>query len=139
MAFRKISYLIPACDGCGLAWSFGDPTCMDGIPPHFVSRAAALTQLPADYGWQITRTRMGPRMMACRHCAAAGIIPATPGRAWLLALAGQIRRWVPFGRARAPLPPGLGPGHPESMTAALPAEQEGLLTALDAQAFPDES
>jgi hypothetical protein len=22
MAFRKISYLIPSCDGCGLAWSF---------------------------------------------------------------------------------------------------------------------
>jgi len=75
MAFRKISYLIPSCDGCGLAWSFNDPACADGIPPHFASRAAALTQLPADYGWKITRTRMGPRLMACRHCAAAGVIP----------------------------------------------------------------
>ena len=43
MAFRKISYLIPSCDGCGLAWSFNDPACADGIPPHFASRAAALT------------------------------------------------------------------------------------------------
>ena len=77
MAFRKISYLIPSCDSCGLAWSFGDPACEEGIPPHFVSRAAALTHLSADYGWQITRTRMGPRLMACRRCAAAGVIPAT--------------------------------------------------------------
>ena len=49
MAFRKISYLIPSCDGCGLAWSFGDPACADGIRPHFAGRAAALGQLPADY------------------------------------------------------------------------------------------
>ena len=42
MAFRKIYYLIPACDGCGLAWSFFDPACTDGIPPHFAGRAAAL-------------------------------------------------------------------------------------------------
>ena len=40
MAFRKISYLIPVCDGCGLAWSFFDPACTDGIPPH------SLTGLP---------------------------------------------------------------------------------------------
>jgi hypothetical protein len=76
--------------------------------------------------------------MTCRHCAAAGVIPAMAGRAWLLAVAGQIRRLVPFGRVRAPLSPGLGSGHPESMTAALPAEQESLLTVLDAQTFPDE-
>ena len=138
MAFRKISYLIPSCDSCGLAWSFGDPACVEGIPPHFASRAAALAQLPADYGWQVTRTRMGPRLMACRRCAAAGVIPATARRAWLLAAAGRIRRLVPFGRIGAPLPPGLGPGHPESMTAALPAEQEGLLTALDVEIFPDD-
>lgn len=137
MAFRKIAYLIPSCDSCGLAWSFGDPACEDGIPPHFASRAVALTQLPADYGWQVTRMRMGPRLMACRRCAAAGVIPATARRAWLLA-AGRIRRVVPFGRIRASLPPGLGPGHPESLTAALPAEQEGLLTALHAETFPDD-
>jgi hypothetical protein len=46
MAFRKVSYLIPSCDGCGLAWSFRDPACADGVPPHFASRAAALEQLP---------------------------------------------------------------------------------------------
>jgi hypothetical protein len=46
MGFRKISYLIPSCDGCGLAWSFGDPACAEGIPPHFASRAAALAQVP---------------------------------------------------------------------------------------------
>ncbi len=138
MAFRKISYLIPVCDGCGLAWSFGEPACPEGIPPHFTSRTTALHHLPAGYGWQVTRTRMAPRLMACRRCAVAGVVPATAGRAWVLAVAGQIRRMVPFGRVRAPLPPGLGAGHPESMTTALPADQEGLLTALDAQIFPDE-
>ena len=46
MGFRKISYLIPSCDGCGLAWSFGDPACAEGIPPHFASRAAALASWP---------------------------------------------------------------------------------------------
>jgi hypothetical protein len=75
--------------------------------------------------------------MACRRCAAAGVIPATAGRAWRLAAAGWIRRWVPFGPIRRPLPLGLGPGHPESIT-ALPAEQEGLLTELDPEIFPDE-
>jgi len=138
MAFRKVGYLIPACDGCGLAWSFRDPACADGIPPHFASRAAALSQLPADYGWQITRTGIGLRLMACRQCAAAGVVPASAGRAWLLAVAGRIRRLVPFGPVRAPLPPSLGPGHPESMTTALPAQQEDLLAALDAETFPDE-
>ncbi len=137
MAFRKISYLIPYCDGCGLAWSFADPACTDGIPPHFVSRAAALTQLPADYGWQVTRLRSGPRLMACRRCAADGVIPAT-GRAWLLAVAGRIRRLVPFGPIRRPLPSDLGPGHPESMTGALPAEQERVLRELDTEFFQDE-
>jgi len=138
MAFRKISYLIPSCDSCGLAWSFDDPACEDGIPPHFASRATALAQLPSDYGWQITRIRMSLRLMACRRCVAAGVIPSTAGRAWLLAAAGRIRRLVPFGRIRPPHPAGLGPGHPESMTAASPTEQEGLLTALDSEIFPDD-
>ena len=82
MAFRRISYLIPSCDGCGLAWSFGDPACAEGIPPHFASRAAALAQLAADYGWQVRPRRLGRQLMACRPCAAAGVIPAGAGRAW---------------------------------------------------------
>ena len=60
MAFRKMSYLIPACDGCGLAWAFGDPACADGIPPHFASRVAAFEQLPADYSWQVRTRRTSP-------------------------------------------------------------------------------
>jgi hypothetical protein len=138
MAFRKISYLIPSCDGCGLAWSFCDPACAEGIPPHFASRAAAVAQLPADYGWQVSPRRLGVRLMACRRCAAAGILPATAGRAWLLAAAGRVRRLVPFGTVRRPAPAGLTPGHPESMTVVLPTEQEGLLAALDAEIFPDQ-
>jgi hypothetical protein len=138
MAFRKICYLIPSCDGCGLAWSFDDPACADGIPPHFASRAAALDRLIAEYGWQVTRWQRGPRLMACRRCAAAGVIPSTTFRAWQLAAAGWIRRWVPFGPIRRPLPPGLGAGHPESMTAALPAEQERVLKELDTEFFRDD-
>jgi hypothetical protein len=138
MAFRKISYLIPSCDGCGLAWSFTDPACTDGIPPHFASRAAALTRLTAEYGWQVTRLRKGPRLMACRRCAAAGVIPTTTLRAWHLVAAGWIRRVVPFGPVRRSIPPGLGPAHPESMTAALPDEQERVLKELDSEFFLDE-
>ena len=137
MAFRKISYLIPACDGCGLAWSFFDSACADGIPPHFAGRAAALEQLPRDYGWQIKALRFGPRLMACRACAAAGVIPAGAFRGWLLAMAGWVRRLVPFGPIRRPLPPGPGPGHPESLTAELPAEDEELLAAVEDENFPD--
>jgi hypothetical protein len=139
MAFRKISYLIPSCDGCGLAWSFGDPACAEGIPPHFASRTTALAQLPADYGWQISRRRPGPRLMACRRCTAAGVIPATAGRPWLLAAAGRVRRVVPFGPVRRPMPTALAPGHPESMTVVLPAEQERLLAGLDPEIFPDQT
>jgi hypothetical protein len=138
MAFRKVSYLIPSCDSCGLAWSFGDPACEDGIPPHFVSRAAARAQLPADYGWQVTWLSVGPGLMVCRRCAATGVVPVTAGRAWLLLAAGWIRRLVPFGPVRRPLLPGPGPGHPESMTAVLPAGQEDLLTELDSEIFPDQ-
>jgi len=138
MAFRKISYLIPSCDGCGLAWSFGDLACAEGIPPHFASRAAALVQLAADYGWQVRPRRLGRPLMACRRCAAAGVIPASAGRAWLLAVAGRIRRLVPFSTIRRPMPAGLAPGHPESVTAVLPAEQEDLLAALDAETFGDQ-
>jgi hypothetical protein len=138
MAFRRITYLISSCDGCGLAWSFGDPACAEGIPPHFASRAAALAQLPADYGWQVRRRRAGRPLMACRRCAAAGLIPAMAGRGWLLAAAGRIRRLMASGPGRRPVPVGLVPGHPESLTAVLPAEQEGLLAALDAEIFPDQ-
>ena len=136
MGFRKISYLIPSCDGCGLAWSFGDPGCADGIPPHFASRAAGLRQLPAGYGWQIRPRRLGRPLMACRRCAAAGVIPDTAGRVWLMALAGWVRRFVPFGPVRRPMPAGLPAGHPESVTAVLPPEQEDLLAALDDEIFP---
>lgn len=131
MAFRKVSYLIPSCDGCGLAWSFGDPFCTDGIPPHFASKVSALAQLPADYGWQVRSRRLGRPLMACRACAAAGVLADGMVSRWLLAAAGWVRRLVPFGPVRRPLPPGLGPGHPESMTAVLPPEQEDLLAALD--------
>ena len=139
MGFRKISYLIPSCDGCGLAWSFGDPACSDGIPPHFASRGAALAQLPAHYGWQIRPRRLARPLMACRRCAAGGVVPATAGRAWLLGAAARVRRLVPFGPVRRPAPEGLGPGHPESMTAVLPAAQEGMLAELDAEIFPDQA
>ena len=135
MAFRKISYLIPSCDGCGLAWSFGDPSCADGIPPHFATRAAALGQLPTHYGWQVRPCRLGRPLMACRRCAAAGVLPDTPGRVWLMALAGWVRRFVPFGPVRRRLAPGLGPGHPESLTAELPTEDEELLAAIEDENF----
>ncbi len=135
MAFRKISYLIPACDGCGLAWSFSDPACAEGIPPHFATRAAALEQLPGDYGWQVSPRRLGRPLMACRTCSAAGVIPAGTARGVVLAAAGWIRRVVAFGPVRRPLPVGLAQGHPESLTAELPPEQEDLLAAIDDELF----
>jgi hypothetical protein len=138
MAFRKISYLIPACDGCGLAWSFSDPACAEGIPPHFATRAAALQQLPADYGWLVQLRPFGRPLMACRACAAAGAVPAGAVRGWVLAAAGWVRRMVPSGPVRRPLEPGPGAGHPESMSAVLPPEQEDLLAALDDETFPDQ-
>jgi hypothetical protein len=137
MAFRKISYLIPSCDGCGLAWSFGDPACADGIPPHFAARTTALEQLPADYGWQVRSRRLGRPLMACRRCAAAGVFPDTPGRVWLMVLAGCVRRFVPFGPVRRRLAPGLAPGHPESLTGGLPPEDEELLAAIEDENFPE--
>jgi hypothetical protein len=138
MAFRKISYLIPSCDGCGLAWSFYDPACAEGIPPHFASRAAALAQLEQDYGRQIVRLPLAGPLVACRRCAAAGVIPATLGRRWLLAVAGWVRRFVPFGPVLRRMPAGIVAGHPESMEAVLPPEQEGLLAEIDADLFPDQ-
>jgi hypothetical protein len=137
MAFRKVWYLIPSCDGCGLAWSFFDPACAEGIPPHFASKTAALEQLPRDYGWQVRSRRLGRPLMACRTCGAAGVLPAGAFGGWLLAAAGWVRRLVPFGPVRRPLPPGLGPGHPESLTAELPPEDEELLAAIDDENFPE--
>jgi hypothetical protein len=137
MAFRKVTYLIPSCDGCGLAWSFGDPACVEGIPPHFVSRSAGLRQLPTDYGWHVRSRRLGRPLMACRRCAAAGVIPAGALRGWLLATAGCLRQLVPFGPVRRPLPPSTGPGHPESLTAELPPEDEDLLAAIEDENFPE--
>jgi hypothetical protein len=138
MAFRKISYLIPSCDGCGLAWSFYDPACAEGIPPHFAGRPAALAQLEADYGWQIVRLCRAWPLMACRRCAAAEVIPATLGRRWLMAVAGWVRRYVPSGAVLRRMPAGIGPGHPESVEAVLPPEQEALLAEIDDEQFPDQ-
>lgn len=132
MGFRKISYLIPSCDGCGLAWSFGELACAEGIPPHFASRTAGRAQLSADYGWQVVRLPLGGRLMACRRCAALGVIPASAGRRLWLVVAGWVRRYVPFGPVLRALPA----GHPESLQAVLPAEQEGLLAEIDAELWP---
>jgi hypothetical protein len=137
MAFRKMSYLIPSRDGCGLAWSFFDPACAYGVPPHFADRAAALEQLPRDYGWRVRCFRFGHPLMACRACAAAGVIPAGAFRGWLLAAAGWVRRLVSFGPIRRPLLPGPGQGHPESLTAGFPPEDEELLAAIEDEDFPE--
>jgi len=137
MAFRKVSYLIPSCDGCGLAWSFRDPACAEGIPPHFASRAAALEQLPVGCGWQIQRLGLGGRLMVCRQCVSAGVIPDSAARVWLLVLAGWVRRVVPFGPVCRVTPTVPAAGHPESVTTALPVDQEELLAALDDELFPD--
>ena len=137
MAFRKVSYLIPSCDGCGLAWSFGDPACADGIPPHFTGASAAPSQLSADYGWQIVPRRLARPLRACRRCAAAGVIPPASGRRWLLAAAGWVRRFVPFGPVRRAAAADLPAGHPESATAVLPQDQEDLLAAIDDEFFRD--
>jgi hypothetical protein len=138
MAFRKVWYLIPSCDGCGLAWSFGDPVCADGIPPHFTSPAAALGPLAADYGWQVVPRRLGRPLMTCRRCAAAGVIPATSGRRWLLAMVGWARRHVPFGPVQRVPRADLPDSHPESATVLLRPEQEDLLAAIDDELFPDQ-
>jgi hypothetical protein len=53
----------------------------------------------------------------------------------LLAMAGWVRRLVPFGPVRRPLPPGSGPGHPEALTAELPVEDEELLAAIEDKNF----
>jgi hypothetical protein len=138
MAFRRVSYLIPSCDGCGLAWSFFDPGCADGIPPHFADRAAALEQLPRDYGWQVRSCKFGRPLMACRACAAAGVIPAGTFRRLLLIMAGWVRPLVPFGPVRRPLPPGPGRGHPESLTGGLLPEDEELLAAIEDENFGEQ-
>ena len=136
MAFRKIACLIPSCDSRGLAWTLRDPACPDGMPSHFADTDAALAQLSARYGWQIRQTHRGRRLMACRRCAAAGIIPITPGRAWLLAVTGRTRRFAAFEPICQPAPALSAAGHRESMTAELPAEHEGLPGALDDSFFP---
>ena len=132
MGFRTVSYLIPTCDGCGLAWSFGELACAEGIPPHFAARAGGRIQLAADYGWQVVRLPWGGHVMACRRCAAAGLIPATAGRRLWLALVGWVRRYVPFGPVLRALPA----GHPESLQSVLPAEQEQQLAEIEAELWP---
>jgi len=137
MAFRTITYLIPSCDRCGLAWSFRDPACPGGIPPHFADRMFALGELPARYGWQIQPRRVRRPLMACRTCAAAGVIPAGAGRAWLLTVTGWIRRFAPSGPAHQPTPAPPAAGHPEPVTGGLPAGQEALPAAPGGDLFPD--
>jgi hypothetical protein len=136
MAFRKVSYLIPSCDGCGLAWSYFDPACADGIPPHLADRGTALEQLRRDYLGQVRSRGLGRPLMACRTCAAAGVIPAGSFRGLRLDVAGWVRRLLPFGPVRRPLPPGPGPGDPESLTAELPPDDDELLAALEDENFP---
>src|SRR5207247_11374526 len=105
---------------------------------QFASRGAGLAQLEQDYCWQIVRLPLAWPLMACRRCAAAGVIPATAGRRWLLAVAGWVRRYVPFGPVVRRMPAGIGSGHPESMDAVLPPEQEALLSEIDDELFPDQ-
>ncbi|MGO9297649.1 MAG: hypothetical protein ACLP52_27835 [Streptosporangiaceae bacterium] len=131
MSLRKVSYLIPVCNGCGLAWSFGDPCCADGIPPHFASRAAALDQLAGEYGWVVRPRRFARPVMTCRRCSAAGVT-TTPWQRRLAVLAALIRDIRRPGHQMEALPA----GHPESVTAMLPPAEEELLAAIEAENFP---
>jgi hypothetical protein len=45
---------------------------------------------------------------------------------------------VPFGAILRRMPAGIVAGHPESMEAVLPPEQEGLLAEIDAELSPDQ-
>ena len=75
--------------------------------------------------------------MVCRQCVAAGLSPVSAAQAWLLVLLGWVRRVVPFGLVCRATPTVPAAGHPESVTAMLPADQEELLAALDDELFPD--
>jgi hypothetical protein len=136
MALRKIACLIPSCNSRSPAWTFRDPACPDGSPPHLAGTATALGQLPIRHGWQIQPRRRGRRLTACRRCAAAGIIRGTPGRTWLLTVTGCIRRFVPVGPICRPTPALPTAGQRGLITAELLAEREGLLGALDDEFFP---
>jgi hypothetical protein len=57
---------------------------------------------------------------------------------WLLAVAGWVRRYVPFGAVLRRMPASIGPGHLESMEDVLPPEQEALLAEIDDELFPDQ-
>ena len=108
MAFRKVSYLIPSCDGCGLAWSFFDPACVAGIPPHFACRAAALEQLPRDYGWQVRSAPAGPPADGLPHLRGGrgdpgrGVPGLAAGGGGLGAAGGAVRPGPPPAAAAAP-------------------------------------
>src|SRR5262249_58653912 len=94
-----------------------------------------LRRCPGVAGGRVGPCRWGRPLMACRTCAAAGVIPSGAVRGLLLMATGWVRRLVPFGPVRRPLPPDPGPRHPESLTAELPAEDEERLAAIEDENF----
>jgi hypothetical protein len=161
MSFRKQITVTAVCDGCGPDWwAFHDDL---DAPPQFPDIATARRQLAEFFGWHITNIADGqavragvdmsdqgpavlsgqdPAVVLCQACAEC----ASSGHQWSdwsaplpdgdIAASRNGRDCERCGALASALLPA---GHPESLTAKLPEEQEELLAALDAELFPSEA
>lgn len=137
MAFEKTILFAVICDGCGPDWWEGVTDTL----PLFVSHTAAIQELTADYEWRITRQINSRHHMLCSACAGKDDCKRY-GHRWFHMSADDDRRINPALEScsrcniirRDDEPP---PGHPDSMTLELSAEDEALLAALDAELDPD--
>jgi hypothetical protein len=105
-----------------------DTHCRQSVGGGF-DRFAAPAQFRRDHGWRVCSCRFGCPLMTCHTCAAVGGDPGWGMSAVAAGQSGLDRRVVPFGPTRRPLPPGLGPGHLESLNGELPPEDDQLLAA----------
>lgn len=131
MALEKTTYVVAVCDSCGPDWWDDGET---DYAPLFITAQAARQNLAANYEWRITRQIDGRLRMICSACANAEDCDRY-GHDWgaNTARSTVCRRCSYFPHADNP-----PAGHPESMTAELPADQEEALAALDAELFPEE-
>ncbi len=141
MGFAKAKYVIAVCDSCGPDWWLG----RFDTAPAFESKATARKELVDTFEWQIKRRIDGTFHMACGACANTADCVRyghdwAPPDVFNSSRPGVVDEPIPpfcrrCSKVRSdPAPPHL---HPESMDADLPADQELLLTAIEASDFPE--
>lgn len=138
MSFSHVNCVTVDCDRCGPDWWHGHTN----VRPIFASTSEASTELIHDFGWRISSSPAGTRMV-CNVCAVRDDCERYGHQPHPAETDDELVGGETCRRCHRILSPPLlatpPPGHPDSVTARLDDDTERWLAAVDAYEFPREA